>query len=749
MPNSKRGGSRANAPAGRTRSQASVRQPEADVPPEAEAPAAPPPNMEEMVSAAVARSLQTLLPAAMETMMRGMAQQPPVAPTPIAQPVEGHGDTGEAPRAPNPPPVTGCTYKAFLDCKPQEFSGSSDPVKAITWLTYIEKMFRTCKCAEGDNVEYATNLLRDEAHFWWEMTTGALGVDLVRALTWEQFKIKFNEQYCSEAAIGSLEEEFMRLQQGSKTVQEYTLSFIEKARFAEHQVNTEKRKINRYLWGLKTEIREFVKTAKLPTFQQNVDAAKERETELVRQETEKKAVEVKRKPEERQWSPHKRSQSSGPSFRYAPKRDEGKWCEKCRRKHSGSCPPEASKGGPVTCYNCGKPGHVSSNCNERNRSCYNCGSPDHLQSQCPKPISNTRSGGFRGGERERKVETGGGSGSSVKTRAFHLTNEEAKDRADVVSGIYTLNSLPVHVLFDPGATISFVSTSFVLNISVPIVPLRERLAIEVADGRNVWVSEQARGCLLGINGVEFSIDLKPITTREFEVIVGMDWLAAHNAYVDCKNKQIEVESPEGIKVMIQGEKRQGGISMISFAKVRQNLSKGGVAFLAYASISQTVSTSMSEVDVVREFMDVFPDDLPGLPPKRQVEFVIDLIPGATPVARSSYHLAPSEMEELKKQLQERLDRGFIRPNSSPWGAPVLFVKKKDGSMRMCIDYRELNKITVKNRYPLPRIDDLFDQLQGATYFSKIDLRSGYHQMRIQEPDIPKTAFRTRYGHYEF
>ncbi|GJU67239.1 putative reverse transcriptase domain-containing protein [Tanacetum coccineum] len=128
---------------------------------------------------------------------------------------------------------------------------------------------------------------------------------------------------------------------------------------------------------------------------------------------------------------------------------------------------------------------------------------------------------------------------------------------------------------------------------------------------------------------------------------------------------------------------------------------------------------------------------------------IDLIPGAAPVARAPYRLAPSEMKELSEQLQELSDKGFIRPSSSPWGAPVLFVKKKDGSFRMCIDYRELNKLTVKNRYPLPRIDDLFDQLQGSSIYSKIDLRSGYHQLRVREQDIPKTAFRTRYGHYEF
>ncbi|GKE80540.1 putative reverse transcriptase domain-containing protein [Tanacetum coccineum] len=156
-----------------------------------------------------------------------------------------------------------------------------------------------------------------------------------------------------------------------------------------------------------------------------------------------------------------------------------------------------------------------------------------------------------------------------------------------------------------------------------------------------------------------------------------------------------------------------------------------------------------EMVMVRDFPEVFPDDLSGLPLIREIEYRIELVPGAIPVAKSPYRFAHSKMEELSGQLKELHDKGFIRPSSSPWGAPVLFVKKKDGSFRMCINYRELNKLTIKNRYPLHRIDDLFDQLQGSQYFSKIDLRSGYHQLRVYEDNIPKTAFRTCYGHFEF
>ncbi|WVZ51477.1 hypothetical protein U9M48_002622 [Paspalum notatum var. saurae] len=150
-----------------------------------------------------------------------------------------------------------------------------------------------------------------------------------------------------------------------------------------------------------------------------------------------------------------------------------------------------------------------------------------------------------------------------------------------------------------------------------------------------------------------------------------------------------------------------------------------------------------------EYPDVFPEELPGLPPDRAMEFAIDLVPGTAPIAKAPYRMSGKEYDELKRQLDELLEKGLIRCNVSPWGAPVLFVKKKDGTMRLCIDYRELNAVTLKSKCPLPRIDDLLDQLKEAKYFSKIDLRSGYHQIKIREEDIPKTAFVTRYGHHEF
>ena len=159
---------------------------------------------------------------------------------------------------------------------------------------------------------------------------------------------------------------------------------------------------------------------------------------------------------------------------------------------------------------------------------------------------------------------------------------------------------------------------------------------------------------------------------------------------------------------------------------------------------------LEDFQVLEEFKDVFPDEIPRLPPKTDIDFTIEIVPVEAPVSKTPYRMSTPEMLVLKMQLQELLEKKYIRPSVSPWGEPVLFVKKKDaGTLRLCIDYRQFNKATMKNKYPLPRIDDLFDQMRGAKVFSKIDLRSGYHQVRIKDKDIYKTTFRTRYGHYEF
>ncbi|GJR60627.1 hypothetical protein Tco_1502789 [Tanacetum coccineum] len=238
----------------------------------------------------------------------------------------------------------------------------------------------------------------------------------------------------------------------------------------------------------------------------------------------------------------------------------------------------------------------------------------------------------------------------------------------------------------------------------------------------------------------------PVELGSFDVVIGMDWLANHGEVIMCDEKIVWI--PYGDEVLIvqgdrSGKGKKSRLSIISCTKTQKYIKKGCLIFLAQVMRKETKDKSeekrLEDVPTVRDFLKVFPEYLTGLPPTRQVEFQIDLVPGAALVARAPYRLAPSKLQELSTQLQELSDKGFIRPSSSPWGASVLFVKKNIRSFRMCINYRELNKLTVKNRYPLPRIDDLFDQLQGSSVYLKIELRFGYHQLRVRDEDIPKNG----------
>ncbi|KAM2086619.1 hypothetical protein ACFX1R_024133 [Malus domestica] len=244
-------------------------------------------------------------------------------------------------------------------------------------------------------------------------------------------------------------------------------------------------------------------------------------------------------------------------------------------------------------------------------------------------------------------------------------------------------------------------------------------------------------------------NLMPLDIMDFDVILGTDWLHYNHAKIDCYGKTVTFHRPGLPEVTFVGEPSGVRHGVISAMKAKRLLSKGYQRYLDHVVLNDDTPSSMEDVRVVRYFLDVFPEDLPGLPPDRDVEFDIDLLLGTNPISLTPYRMALAELRELKVQLQELVDKGFIQPSTSPWGAPVLFVRKKDGTLRLCIDYRQLNQVTIKNRYPLPRIDDLFDQLKGAYVFSKIDLRSGYYQLKIKNENVPKTTFRTRYGHYEF
>ncbi|GJV24325.1 putative reverse transcriptase domain-containing protein [Tanacetum coccineum] len=267
---------------------------------------------------------------------------------------------------------------------------------------------------------------------------------------------------------------------------------------------------------------------------------------------------------------------------------------------------------------------------------------------------------------------------------------------------------------------SFVNTRFSSLLDIKPIKIEDSYEVELADRRIGSTNTVLKGCTLSLVNHIFEIYLMPIELGTFDVIIGMDWLVKHDAVIVYSEKVVCIPY-ENKTLIVEGDKGGSRLKVISCIKARKYVEQGCHLFLAHVTKKKSKEKRLEDVPVNCDFPEVFPEELPGLPPPRQVDFRINLL----------------------------LEKGFIRLISSPWGALVLFVKKKDGSFRTCIDYRELNKLTVKNRYPLSRIDDLFDQVQGSRVYFKIDLRSGYHQLRIKEEDIPITAFRTRYGHFEF
>ena len=620
----------------------------------------------------------------------------------------------------------GTSFESFMKCKPPAFKGGEDPLGCLRWIMKMEQVFCVGSYSDYQQVNYAVMRFEGEALEWWRTVKRSLAKAVLDSLTWEVFTEKIKMRFCSLGAREKAKREFLELKKGNLTIAKYNAAFTDKLQFAGSYCVTEEEQIGRYAEGLPFEYQVAVRMRR--TLGEAMDEASRVEHDLTKRE---KAV--FKGGEKRKWEgPSGSSKKKDFPPRKDQQGDKPRYCTFCHSSHKGQCTSYT-----MSCKRCGKTGHKFENCRSTEPVCYNCREMGHISTNCPKPK-------VRGGAPEKKPEV-----PKAKGRAFNMTAEEARRNDEVIFGTFLINAMPARVLFDSGASRSIVSTSFCSRFVLPRSPLESVLEIEVAVGKPVSVREKYDNCTVEINENVFSLTLIPMDLEGFDVVIGMDWLSSNRAEILCAKKLVRIPIPAGGYVIAYGEKSPGTLSLISVLKARKCLAKGCAAFLAHVVETSSKKAVLSEVEVVRDYADVFPDELPGLPPPRQIEFHIDLVPGAAPIAKAPYRLAPSEMKEIMTQLQELLEKGFIRPSSSPWGAPVLFVKKKDGSMRMCIDYRELNKVTVKNKYPLPRIDDLFDQLQGANFFSKIDLRSGYHQVRVRDQDIPKTAFRTRYGHYEF
>ncbi|GJU72473.1 putative reverse transcriptase domain-containing protein [Tanacetum coccineum] len=643
----------------------------------------------------------------------------------------GYNSNGSGPRPAQA--IRECSYSEFLKCKPLDFKGTKEVVGLTQWFEKMESVFSISNCTASCQVKFATCTLQDDALTWWNAHVKTTTHEAAHAMPWATLKKMMTDKYCPRGEIKKIETEMWNLKVKGTDVVAYSRRFQQLALMCSRMFPEEIDKIEKYIGGLPDMIHGSVKASKPKTMQEAIEFTTELMDEKTHAYAERQAEKKRRyddlsKNNQNQQQQNKR-QNTGQAYT-AGNSDRKSYagpkplCSKCNYNHEGPCPPR--------CNNCKKVGHLAKDCrsrpanannnnrnnnnnNQKGNGCYECGAQGHFKRNCPKLKNNDR---------------GNQAGNDRAPAKVYVVGNAGANPDNVVAGTFLLNNRYAYILFDTGADRSFVSTAFSSQIDITPSTLDHYYDVELADGRIIGLNTILSGCTLNFLNHPFNINLMPVELGSFDAIIGMDWLAKYQAVIVCAEKIVRI--PWGNETLIiHGDgSNQGNVTrlnIISCTKTQKYMQKGFPIFLAHVTAKEVEDKSekkrLEDMPIVRDFPEVFPEDLPGLPPTRQVEFQIDLVPGAAPVARAPYRLAPSEMKELSEQLKELSDKGFIRPSSSPWGAPVLFVKKKDGSFRMCIDYRELNKLTVKNRYPLPRIDDLFDQLQGSSVYSKIDLRS--------------------------
>jgi hypothetical protein len=488
-----------------------------------------------------------------------------------------------------------------------------------------------------------------------------------RVFTWEEFKKKFREANVPESIMELKRMEFENLAQNDKSIMKYVKEFTLLSRYASKDVNTDEKRKKRFMRGLPPMAQMQLRMLKAADFHELVDAAITMEDDF------KQVMEDRRKKariEPRRYSDMK----STHNLKFKPKFRSG-----------GNVTPRGNTSGisGIVCRGCGMRGHLEKDYRQPKIICFGCKKEGHMIRNCPDRArtggqviggGSHWGGGFGGGSNKRPNQ------SYVKLNYTNL--EEVNQSDNTVIGTIQILSHPGKVLLDTGATTSFISHEFVDLYGIPCNKL-EYLITVLSAGGTILVTHLKQEQVIMIRDCVYLADLILIPMKDMAVILGMDWLEENGAQIDCREKTVSLRNPGVGRVVYQSDRH---------AHIEVQL-----------QLNALKEAKLEDIPVVNEFQDVFPQELRGMPPDREIEFTIDLILGTAPIAQAPYKMGPKELVELKEQLDELEQKGFIQESISPWGTPVIFVDKRDGGRRMCGDYRNLNNVTIKNKYPLPRI----------------------------------------------
>nr|ABA98209.1 retrotransposon protein, putative, Ty3-gypsy subclass [Oryza sativa Japonica Group] len=546
-------------------------------------------------------------------------------------------------------------------------------MEANDWLHAIEKKLNLLQCNDQEKVAFATHQLKGPASAWWD--NYVVTRPTATEVTWAEFCQSFRKAQIRERIMAQQKREFCALQQGTRTVTEYLHEFNRLACFAPEDL----------ISGVYED------------FEKLVDKA-------IPQEEQRNKLDRKRKHRPYYPSNFNNDYNGGSHYR-SEQGNDNSTPHPLMAPAQSELPAVSAQPKQLKKESARKPGPY-----------FNYGKYDHFAGKCPKL------------KRARP--------RFVQARVNHASAEEAQAAPEVMLGTFPVNSHPATVLFDSGASYSFISKKFAGTHGLSVVELKIPMRVHTP-GDDMNTAHYCPSMSIEIKRSQFLSNLILLESKDLDVILGMDWLTRHKGVIDYASRTITLTNDKGEKITFLSPVSQESVASLNQAAIEDQ-----------TEIVKKSLKELEDIPIVQEYTEVFPEDLSTMPLKREIEFRIDLAPGTALIYKSPYRMAANELAKVKKQVDEQLQKGYIRSSTSPWGAPVIFVEKKDKTKRMCVDYRARNEVTIKNKYPLPRIDDLFDQLKEAKVFSKIDLRSGYHQLRIREEDIAKTAFTTRYRLFE-